>query len=75
MRRLPASPNTATGRRRPSASWQRTEDNLLRIGDKVSELELQLEPLKVQSEKAQRYLEMKEELKGRRGSRMAGHPG
>ena len=43
---------------------ERTEDNLLRIGDKVSELELQLEPLKVQSEKARKYLEMKEELKG-----------
>ncbi len=43
---------------------ERTEDNLLRIGDKVSELELQLEPLKVQSEKAQKYLEMKQELKG-----------
>ena len=41
-----------------------TEDNLLRIGDKVSELELQLEPLKVQSEKATRYLTLKEELKG-----------
>ena len=41
-----------------------TEDNLLRIGDKVSELELQLEPLKVQSEKAKRYLELKDELKG-----------
>ena len=41
-----------------------TEDNLLRIGDKVSELELQLEPLKQQSEKAKRYLEMKEELQG-----------
>ena len=43
---------------------QHTEDNLLRIGDKVSELELQLEPLKIQSEKAKRYLEMKEELQG-----------
>ena len=43
---------------------ERTEDNLLRIGDKVSELELQLEPLKAQSEKAQKYLEMKQELKG-----------
>ena len=43
---------------------ERTEDNLLRIGDKVSELELQLEPLKVQSEKARKYLEMKDELKG-----------
>ena len=41
-----------------------TEDNLLRIGDKVSELELQLEPLRVQSEKAKKYLELKEELKG-----------
>ena len=41
-----------------------TEDNLLRIGDKVSELELQLEPLKQQSEKAKKYLEMKEELQG-----------
>ena len=28
-----------------------TEDNLLRIGDKVSELEIQLEPLKVQSKR------------------------
>ena len=41
-----------------------TEDNLLRIGDKVSELEMQLEPLKQQSEKAKRYLELKEELQG-----------
>ena len=41
-----------------------TEDNLLRIGDKVSELELQLEPLKVQSEKAKKYLELKDELQG-----------
>ena len=41
-----------------------TEDNLLRIGDKVSELELQLEPLKIQSEKAIKYLELKDELQG-----------
>ncbi len=41
-----------------------TEDNLLRIGDKVSELELQLEPLQIQSEKAKKYLELKEELQG-----------
>ena len=41
-----------------------TEDNLLRIGDKVSELELQLEPLKIQSEKARKYLELKDELRG-----------
>ena len=43
---------------------ERTEDNLLRIGDKVSELELQLEPLKVQSEKAKKFLELKDELQG-----------
>ena len=41
-----------------------TEDNLLRIGDKVSELEMQLEPLREQSEKARRYLELKDELRG-----------
>ena len=41
-----------------------TEDNLLRIGDKVSELELQLVPLKIQSEKAKKYLELKEQLQG-----------
>ena len=43
---------------------ERTEDNLMRIGDKVSELELQLEPLRVQSEKAKKYLELKSELQG-----------
>ena len=41
-----------------------TEDNLMRIGDKVSELELQLEPLRVQSEKATKYLELRDELQG-----------
>ncbi len=43
---------------------ERTEDNLLRIGDKVSELELQLDPLKQQAEKAKKFLQMKEELQG-----------
>ncbi len=43
---------------------ERTEDNLLRIGDKVSELELQLEPLEQQSKKAKQYLELKDELQG-----------
>ncbi len=41
-----------------------TEDNLLRIGDKVSELELQIGPLQQQSEKAKKFLELKEELQG-----------
>ena len=43
---------------------QHTEENLLRIGDKVSELELQLEPLREQSEKAKKYLALKEALRG-----------
>lgn len=41
-----------------------TQDNLLRIGDKISELELQVEPLREQSEKAKKYLSYKAELKG-----------
>ncbi len=40
-----------------------TEDNLLRIGDKIAELELQLEPLRVQSDKAKRYLALKAEMR------------
>ena len=41
----------------------RTEENLLRIGDKISELELQVEPLKKQSETAQKYLLLRDELR------------
>ena len=41
-----------------------TEDNLLRIGDKISELELQVEPLREQAKKAKAYLAYREELKG-----------
>ncbi len=41
-----------------------TEDNLMRIGDKIAELELQLEPLRIQSEKATKYLALREELQG-----------
>lgn len=40
-----------------------TEDNLLRIGDKISELELQIDPLRVQAEKAKKYLDFKDELR------------
>ncbi len=43
---------------------ERTEDNLMRIGDKVSELELQIGPLEQQSKKARQYLELKDELQG-----------
>ena len=41
-----------------------TEDNLLRIGDKISELELQVEPLREQADKAKKYLVLRDELKG-----------
>ena len=41
-----------------------TEDNLMRIGDKISELELQVEPLREQAAKAEKYLEFRSELKG-----------
>lgn len=41
-----------------------TQDNLLRIGDKIAELELQVEPLRVQSEQAKLFLTYRDELKG-----------
>ena len=41
-----------------------TADNLLRISDKIEELELQVEPLRVQSEKAKKYLVYRDELRG-----------
>lgn len=40
-----------------------TEENLVRIGDKIAELELSVGPLKEQSEKAQRYLFLRDELR------------
>ena len=42
---------------------QRTEENLLRINDKIAELELQVEPLRDQAEKAKRYLILRDELR------------
>ena len=41
----------------------RTEENLLRINDKVDELELQVEPLRKQAETAKKYLRLRDELK------------
>lgn len=41
-----------------------TETNLIRINDKISELELSVGPLKEQAEKAQRYLNLRDELRG-----------
>ena len=40
---------------------QRTEENLVRINDKISELELQVIPLREQAEKAKRYLTLRDE--------------
>ncbi len=40
-----------------------TEDNLVRINDIVTELESQLEPLSKQSQKAKKYLDLREEMK------------
>jgi len=42
---------------------EKTEENLLRIGDKISELELQVEPLKEQAETAKQYLLLRDELR------------
>ena len=42
---------------------ERTEENLLRINDKIAELELQVEPLRQQAEKAKRYLILRDELR------------
>ncbi len=42
---------------------ERTNDNLIRIMDIVAELETQIGPLKEQSEKAQKFLVLSEELK------------
>ena len=40
-----------------------TNDNIIRINDIVTELENQLEPLRIQSEKARKYLVLRDELK------------
>ena len=42
---------------------ERTEENLLRINDKISELEMQVEPLREQAETAKRYLILRDELR------------
>ncbi|MBC5736489.1 chromosome segregation protein SMC [Lawsonibacter faecis] len=43
---------------------ERTEENLVRINDKIDELELQVEPLRIQSEKARKFLILRDELRG-----------
>ncbi|NLU23471.1 MAG: chromosome segregation protein SMC [Clostridiales bacterium] len=41
----------------------RTQENLVRINDKISELELQVEPLREQAETAKKYLVLRDELR------------
>ena len=41
----------------------RTDENLLRVNDKIDELELQVGPLKQQAEVAKRYLSLRDELR------------
>ncbi|MDR3210082.1 MAG: chromosome segregation protein SMC [Oscillospiraceae bacterium] len=40
-----------------------TDENLLRVSDKIAELELQVEPLREQAETARRYLLLRDELR------------
>ena len=42
---------------------EQTKINLVRINDIIAEIETTIEPLKIQSDKAKKYLELKEELK------------
>ncbi len=42
---------------------QRAEEDLTRVNDKIGELELQVEPLRRQSETAKRYLVLRDELR------------
>ncbi len=43
---------------------EHTQENLVRINDKIDELELQVEPLRAQAEKTKKYLALRDELKG-----------
>jgi chromosome segregation protein len=43
---------------------QHTDENLLRVNDKISELELQVTPLRRQAETAKKYLLLRDELRG-----------
>ncbi len=43
---------------------ERTDENLVRVNDKISELALQVEPLREQAETAKKYLVLRDELRG-----------
>ena len=42
---------------------EKTEENLVRVNDKIDELELQVEPLRLASEKAKKFLVLRDELR------------
>ena len=42
---------------------EKTEENLLRVNDKIEELEIQVGPLKKQAETAKKYLKLRDELR------------
>lgn len=42
---------------------QHTEENLVRINDKIDELKIQVDPLKLQAETAKKYLVLRDELR------------
>ncbi len=63
-RRQGISPLPPPEGRRPSAKLERTQENLVRIGDKLEELDLQRGPLKAQAQQARQYLDLREELRG-----------
>ena len=63
LRRQRASPSYRHRKEEAERKLERTEENLLRIGDKIDELELQVEPLRAQAETAQTYLRCRDELR------------
>ena len=52
-----------TRREESEKKLEQTKLNLVRINDILSEIEANIEPLKLQSEKARRFLDLREELK------------
>jgi chromosome segregation protein len=52
-----------TRKREAQKKLDDTEQNLLRIGDLIAEIEDQVEPMRVQAEKAREYKELREQLK------------
>ena len=48
----------------PERKLVHTDENLVRVNDKIAELELQVEPLREQSERARKFLVLRDELKG-----------